>query len=326
MAALQGSSSIQVIEQSNRNFSESEVRRIEEAVQKLSQRGEPINILVIGPTGSGKSTLINALMGDTVAKEGAGAASVQSEVEVHQGKYEGITIKVYDTTGFSDTEGQSEAAIIRDIAKANKFDLILICMRMDSRADDKVRRMFDALGDMMNKEMWERSVVVLTFANIFLQLKNIKKLPNKSEAVRNEINEFKRYLHGFLRDKIKQEAINEIPFCIAGDEDERKLPTTDDWLKELWNQCVGRCSEDVGEFLSLIAKYRMLIEAGAISGTTAVELLMGGAIGGGVGSVIPVAGTITGAAVGAGIGAGLAIIITSIVIAITQKVKKSQSN
>uniref|UniRef100_A0A1X7TGQ6 Uncharacterized protein n=1 Tax=Amphimedon queenslandica TaxID=400682 RepID=A0A1X7TGQ6_AMPQE len=118
--------------------------------------------------------------------------------------------------------------------------------------------------------------------------------------------------------------ISEIPFCIAGDEDVRRLPTTDDWLKELWNQCIGRSSEDVGEFLNFIAKYRMLIEAGTMSGTTAVGLFVCGAIGGGVGSVIPVAGTITGAAVGAGIGAGLAIIITSIAIAITRKVKKDQ--
>ncbi|XP_011408976.1 PREDICTED: GTP-binding protein A-like, partial [Amphimedon queenslandica] len=178
-----------IVPASLRNLNEEEVRMLQEAIQRLSERGEPINILVIGPTGVGKSTLINALLGDAVqegqrATEGQGAAPVQSEVEVHTGKYEGIEIKVYDTTGFGDTRGKSDVSIIEEIAKDKKFDLVLICMRMDCRVNEGVKKMFSTLGDMMNKEMWDRSVVVLTFVNTFLQQKSIKKLPNQADLIK----------------------------------------------------------------------------------------------------------------------------------------------
>ena len=305
---------VQIFQQ---NLNEEEVKEIQETVQRLSEREEPINILVIGPTGAGKSTLINALLGDAVAEEGAGAKAVQSEVEVHEGEYEGIKLRVYDTTGFNDTRGKSGESIVREIAEAGKFDLILICVRMDSRADGGLKKMFEILRENLRSEMWDRSVIVLTFTNAFLQQRSIKKAPNKAEIVRSEIEEFQGHVHGYLSNKLKKETIDKIPFCIAGEEDERKLPTTDDWLKELWDQCIRRSSEDAGKFLKLIAKYRIaLVEAGAVGGGTTVGAVVGGAIGGAVGSVVPVTGNIAGAVLGAGIGAGLAAIITGIVVAV----------
>ena len=312
----------ELVQSIQQNLNEEEVREIQEAIQRLSQKEEPINILVIGPTGAGKSTLINALLGDAVAEEGAGAKAVQSEVEVHEGKYEGIKLRVYDTTGFNDTRGKSNESIVREIAEASKFDLILICVRMDSRADGGLKKMFEILRENLRSEMWDRSVIVLTFTNAFLQLKNIKKAPNKEEIVRSEIEEFQGHVHGYLSNKLKKVTIDKIPFCIAGDEDKRQLPTTDDWLKELWDQCMRRSSEDAGKFLKLIAKYRIaLLEAGALGGGTTVGAVVGGAIGGAVGSVVPVTGNIAGAVLGAGIGAGLAAIITGIVV-VVKKIKK----
>ena len=329
MAALQGSgeinSSVQSVEQDNSNFNEEEAKINEEAIKRLLQREEPINILVIGPTGAGKSTLINALMGDAVAEEGAGAGSVTAEVNTYEGKYEGIKLRVYDTTGFSDTRGKSGNSIVKEIASANKFDLILICVKMNHRADEGVKKMFEILRENLRSEMWDRSVIVLTFTNAFLQQRSIKKSPNKEEIVRSAIEDFEGHVHGFLSNTLKKETIDEIPFCIAGEEDERQLPTTDDWLKELWDQCIKRSSEDAGNFLKLIAKYRIaLLKAGAAGGTTVVGAVVGGALGGAAGTVVPVTGNIVGGAAGAVIGAGIAGIITGIVVAVKKLKKKNQ--
>ena len=165
-----------LISRRNDNLDVSLEIRAQEKVEALRRRGEPVSILVIGPTGAGKSTLINALMGKAVATVGRGATSVTSEVKEYEGKYEGVKIRVYDTVGFSDSKGKSDKNIVRDIAKANKFDLILICLRMDSRSDDKVKTMFTVLSSLLNKEMWERTVVVLTFVNSFLQLDKYQRL------------------------------------------------------------------------------------------------------------------------------------------------------
>ena len=326
MATCQGSTevncSIQSVQQYISNFNEEEVKEIQEAILKLSQRDEPVNILVTGPTGAGKSTLINAMMGGAVAKVSHGAGSVQSEVEVHEGEYEGIQLKVYDTTGFSDTRGKSGDSIVKEIAESNKFDLILICVKMNHRADEGVRKMFKVLGENLRREMWERSIIVLTCANLFLQQRSIRKSPNKAEIIRSEIEDFKGHIHGFLSDKLKKETIDEIPFRLAGEEDERKLPTTHDWLKDLWNECIKRSSEDAGNFLKIIANYRiMLMEAGAVSGTTVVGAVVGGAIGGAAGTVLPGTGNIIGAAAGAVIGGGIAAITSGIVVAVKKKYK-----
>uniref|UniRef100_A0A1X7ST41 AIG1-type G domain-containing protein n=1 Tax=Amphimedon queenslandica TaxID=400682 RepID=A0A1X7ST41_AMPQE len=267
MATCQGSAEMSAshvsVEQENCDLNESQERKREEAIKRLSQRGEPVNILVIGPTGAGKSTLINALL----AKVGYGAGSVQSEIEVHEGKHEGIQLKVYDTTGFSDTRGKSGNSIVKEIAQAGKFDLILICVRMDSRADEKVKDMFRVLRKMINKEMWDRTVIVLTCTNFFLQDREIKKSLNKEEIIKD--------------------TIDKIPFCITGEED-KKLPTTHDWIRELWGQCLYRCKEDVRSFLSLIGKCQItLMETGPIYGGTAVGAVVGGAIGGAAGSIVP---------------------------------------
>ena len=78
--------------------------------------------------------------------------------------------------------------------------------------------------------------------------------------------------------------------------DERKLPTTDDWLKELWETCIDRSSDEARQFLSFIYKiYQAAID---IAGP-----VLGASIGAFVGSVVPIVGTVIGAGIGAGIGA-----------------------
>ena len=64
---MTASENVRIVNQPNvnleaENILESLPSETKERIEALCQRGEPVNILVIGPTGSGKSILINNLM------------------------------------------------------------------------------------------------------------------------------------------------------------------------------------------------------------------------------------------------------------------------
>ena len=254
-------------------------------LRALHQRGEPINILVVGPARVGKSTLINAMFGEDVAKVEHRARSVISEVEEYQGEYKGVRIKVCVTVGFRHTGRKRDYNTLLDIDKHMQFNLILICSKLGGRAD---RDMFLELASVLNKEMWKKTVVVLTFANQFITLESVV---DKSEMGRQR-DEHKECVVGFLSKSINNEVLQGIPFCLAGVKDEKELAMTEDWVKTLWIMCMDRCSEDTSPLLSFYAKHRRLIVAAAAGGLVGVVTggltvpFVGAIIGTGAGGVV----------------------------------------
>ena len=102
---------VQVVDQPNvnlepENLLESLPPETKKSIAVLREKGELVNILVIGPTVAGKSTLINNLMRKTMAKAGHGASSITNQLKKYEGEYEGVKIRVYDTVGFSELKGR----------------------------------------------------------------------------------------------------------------------------------------------------------------------------------------------------------------------------
>lgn len=56
------------------------------------------NVLVIGNSGVGKSTLINAVLGDNRAKTGWGTRGMTPKLEIYESKE--IPFRIIDTIGF----------------------------------------------------------------------------------------------------------------------------------------------------------------------------------------------------------------------------------
>ena len=221
---------------------ESLPREMKGRIEALRLLSEPVNILVIGQTGAGKSTLVNALLGDIVAKGQHGPISVRAEMHVYDGEFMGVKIRVNDTVGFGDSEGKSNQSILKEIAETNRFDLILICLRMDSRFDSGVQRMFAILSSTMHREAWKRTVVVLTFANSFCMMRHFRRLKGteKRAMIVQTIEEIQCYIFTSESTGVDKEIFSDVPFCIAGHIDERELPTTNDWLLDLWITCFKR--------------------------------------------------------------------------------------
>jgi GTP-binding protein EngB required for normal cell division len=72
-------------------------------------------IIVLGESGSGKSSIINQIVGSSVAKSGAGEAvtTVPEQYIITAGPFQGV--KLVDTPGFNDTKGLTNDEITKMI-------------------------------------------------------------------------------------------------------------------------------------------------------------------------------------------------------------------
>lgn len=72
------------------------LREVRQAYQAQKKQSNNFNVLIIGKTGVGKSTLVNALFGKYLSETGVGRPITQNIAEYHK---KGFPITVYDTPG-----------------------------------------------------------------------------------------------------------------------------------------------------------------------------------------------------------------------------------
>ena len=128
-----------------------------------------VSIFLTGKTGSGKSTLVNAIVGEDVAKEGDEPDPMTAEVTCHPLTRDGITLKVWDSPGLQDGTGQEERYIQDMKTKCKEVDLYLLCINIyDSprfnRASPEIQAI-KKLTEAFGPSMWENAAIALTFAN-----------------------------------------------------------------------------------------------------------------------------------------------------------------
>uniref|UniRef100_A0A1X7VSY5 G domain-containing protein n=1 Tax=Amphimedon queenslandica TaxID=400682 RepID=A0A1X7VSY5_AMPQE len=203
----------------------------------LQQLQKPVHILFAGLAGAGKSTLVNTTLGKVVAPVVSGPNSTEVSKNYYEGEFEGVQLKVYDTNDYNKSN--------EEIPESNRFDLIFVCIKITNRLSDSEEKFLQALGKELDKEAWKRTVIVLTFANLLVQDPTIKYMPTekeKHEAINDIKEEYEKCIRKLLEGHMDKETAHSIPFCLAGesnphdlsDRSVRKLPTTEDWLVDLW--------------------------------------------------------------------------------------------
>ena len=209
------------------------VKVMEIVGQLRAARDRTFSFLLVGRAGMGKSSLVNTLLGREVAQVGHYEPST-SNVTVYETTIEGVTCTVADTPGLCDDipEIGNDARYLEMIrARVSSVDCMWFVTRLDDsrvRSDEKqgIQRITAAFGP----RVWERAVLVFTFANNVAAASYAQVLTRRAELIRAEIG-----LHSGTT------IARAIP-AVAADNHVKTPPDGKPWLGELYTTVFERIS------------------------------------------------------------------------------------
>lgn len=151
------------------------------------------NVLVIGNSGVGKSTLINSVLGEETAKTGWGIIGTTDKLEIYEN--ENIPFRIIDTVGFEPSFIQKFKAInavkrwSKNSAKAGKEDnqINVIWFCIDGTSSKLFEETIKSLSSATS--MWESVPVIVTITKSY----SIPEREKNIEMVNNAFAKQKRY-------------------------------------------------------------------------------------------------------------------------------------
>jgi hypothetical protein len=202
--------------------------------EKWKEEGtsDPFKLLVIGVTGSGKSKLLNNILGKEIAKVGETAESESTRITKYSGLVKGVKVNVYDSPGLLDTRGGDEENL-KKISKWMKIvDVVVFCFKMIEMklTPDNIQTFvtYHNIG-----VPWNKTVIALTFADIVPLF-----TPHKpaAEVYMARRGEWETSIKTALGQTVglSEDVIAKIPFRCTTISYETPLPNGDDWFSILW--------------------------------------------------------------------------------------------
>ena len=205
-----------------------------------SGQGEVFGIMVVGETGTGKSSLINNLLGKNLAEEGHGVESKTAGVHKYEATVHDVPVVIYDTPGLGDSDGGKDAEHIKAIETALKtkdIQLIIYCQKLsENRMRRSLTRTFQQYHAI--EVDWARTIIALTFADSLPISVNEKRKEgfNEGQYFDQKLEEWKTKIRETLIKQVglEQEVAESIKMRPVSAFTDDELPNDKDWYVPLW--------------------------------------------------------------------------------------------
>ena len=221
-----------------------ELPSISEVAKKLLEKKghRQISILLIGKLATGRSALINSLIGDEVAPESDSIKSVTTTIQSYVANVHGIAVKVWDTPGIT-AGAEDELEKFHALEKAvSEADSIIYCLKMD---DLRIQRQdvttIDCLTQAFGTKFWKGAVFALTFANKVLPPRNYNDPQARLAFFRVRWSKWSEELKETLQKAgVPANVIKSVSFVPAGHYNDPTLPDgCEDWINQFWLMCLS---------------------------------------------------------------------------------------
>ena len=323
----------------------------EEDIQKQTKtwidEKKCLAVTVIGRTGTGKTSLVNGLLGKEVGNEGYTLGECTEKVTKFQEEIYGVQVTIWDTPGLQD--GKYEDCLKKMIdSGCVEADLKIYCIPMTNNSCFEMEAL-SRLTTEFGVKFLDHCMFVLTFSNGYVSLCPIK--TDKKEWLDKRIVQWRECMESVLRDVgVEERVIEHIQIVPAGYHKQLchqdqvtpncnpwELPGIENWFHPFWYTCADAMNpkalipsfvkanrhqeiteRDPEETIENVPSQQYLQHGVIAAGAGAVGLCACGAAGVGAAAVAVVGAIAVGGSVGvaggvvlgigAGAGAGAAVI------------------
>ena len=207
------------------------------------EKRKRMEILLTGRTGTGKSTLVNALVGKRVAETGSNLSIGTKHVSGYEVKSrEGMEIVVWDSPGLQDGSGEEHNYLREMKENCSDVDIIIYCIDVSvaraqlGGAEKEQMNDFCAikkLTETFGPHFWKHSIFVLTRANALETVLKVK--DNAEKKFSDRLKDWEKRIHAVLSEEgVPKEVSNKIPVKPAGHPKKPHLLGHKYWLSALW--------------------------------------------------------------------------------------------
>ena len=231
----------------------------------LARGKNHLQAVIAGKLGTGKSTLINGVIGEKVAKESHTASaetlhvtSYKAQLKLQDGTLKkSLNVTVWDTPGLGDPFLDEKETIKQIRENCSNSDLLLYCLDMRGRmaADDVqgITGVTEALG----REVWKNAVIILTFGN---QVKSVEEGKDTKDHFQTCMSSWEKMIKKVFQSKldIPEDIIQEVPIVPTGYR-HYSPPDRKDWFSPFWLSVFQRTKRNAQFPLLAMNKGRMRV-------------------------------------------------------------------